>query len=365
MKLYRLASDVIDYVEKNKSEIFPRYPTKTHRSTLVRNVAKIIFTQREFRDNAFSLPQDILLTRLRAKWGFDNETAGAIPSDKARVFGIMMDDSFRDELHILLGKKTISSGEIGSSRHESDDPGLRSRNIWARLKICFNDPNFKVAHPRNWTSASDVDGYTNIDPNDAVRITCHSNRSVDWFKTQLFKDTISAYRKAAGKWRKDTGNGAGQPENFMNWNPNEDSKFANYTNDQQSALLTWVYMKDRECHYILEREQDDLPLDAQVTEKNKQARTESRRSPSSQMAKTVELMSKSIAGTAQLLHQSFASEADADKEGMNPLEMARTLQMTEELLQKRGASDTSNDRQKRMKAAIEAIQDKVMDQVLK
>ena len=63
------------------------------------------------------------------------------------------------------------------------------------------------------------------------------------------------------------------------------------------------------------------------------------------MAKTVELMSKTIAGTAQLLHQSFASEADADKEGMNPLEMARTLQMTEELLQKRGASDASNERQ--------------------
>ena len=359
-QLYELANQIITYVERNRDVTFPRFPTKSHRSTHIRTVAKVIFTHREFKDNVFYLPQSVLSTHLRSKWGLDNEAIGSIPSDKARVFGILMDESFRDELHILLGKKTPSSKVVGSSRHESDDPSYRSRNIWNRVKSCFHEESFKITNPRNWVSASMVEGFEDIDPNDPIRLRCHSSRSIDWFKLHLFKDTLSLYRKAAGKWRKDTGNGRGQPENFMDWNPNEDAKFATFTNDQQSALLTWIYMKDRECHYILEREQDDLPLDAQITDQKK---TDARRSPSSYMAKTIDAMSKSIQGTANLLHQSMKSEAEAKIE-MNPFEMARTLQMTEELLQKRGSSDSTNERQKRMRATLEAIQDEVMNKVL-
>ena len=94
----------------------------------------------------------MLSTHLRSKWGFENEVKAAVPSDKARVFGILMDESFRDELHILLGKKTPSSEISGSRRHESDDPSFRSRNIWTRVKTCFHDVKFIVRHPNNWDS---------------------------------------------------------------------------------------------------------------------------------------------------------------------------------------------------------------------
>ena len=40
--------------------------------------------------------------------------------------------------------------------------------------------------------------------------------------------------------------------------------FKNNCRGQSVALLTWVFMKDRESHYILEREKDEIPLDIQV-----------------------------------------------------------------------------------------------------
>jgi hypothetical protein len=59
------------------------------------------------------------------------------------------------------------------------------------------------------------------------------------------------------KNRKDTGNG--------DWNKNEDVKFQFFCRGQSVALLTWVFMKDRESHYILE-EKDEIPLNIQVEE---------------------------------------------------------------------------------------------------
>lgn len=164
-----------------------------------------------------------------------------------------MSGPFRDELAILLGQKTPSSAEIGSQRHEQDDSSLRPRQIWARLKLCFNDPQVEVLNPSNWVDASDIDGFSDLNPNDPIRVTCHSNRPIDFFSGTLFKATLAAYRKAASKWRKDTENGSGKPDRFIDWDPKEDYTFSNFTHNQQSALLTWIYMKDREVQFVLEQ----------------------------------------------------------------------------------------------------------------
>jgi len=74
------------------------------------------------------------------------------------------------------------------------------------------------------------------------------------------------YRTACEKWRSDTVAGAGQPENFIAWDPTKDYLFGNFTDDQSPALLTWIFMKDRHLGYILEEEKDDLPASIQITE---------------------------------------------------------------------------------------------------
>ena len=75
---------------------------------------------------------------------------------------------------------------------------------------------------------------------------------------------LNVYRNACKKYRSDTGNGGGQPENFLDWNKNEDIKFQHFCRGQSVALLTWVFMKDRESNYILEEEKDEIPTTFQV-----------------------------------------------------------------------------------------------------
>lgn len=73
-----------------------------------------------------------------------------------------------------------------------------------------------------------------------------------------------------------------------------------------------------------------------------------------------------MAGTMDMFQKSIESEANESnaKNELSPLEMAQTLHMTQELLQKRPSSNVGSEREKRFKATIEAIQNKVMDSVL-
>ena len=93
------------------------------------------------------------------------------------------------------------------------------------------------------------------------------------------------YRNVCKKYRKDTGNGGGKPEIFMDWNKNEDVNFQYFCRGQSAALLTWVFMKDRESHYILEEEKDVIPLNIQVEDSTnfsvERSSTTRRRSPTS------------------------------------------------------------------------------------
>ena len=103
----------------------------------------------------------------------------------------------------------------------------------------------------------------------------HSLRPALFFKTHLIDPIKPLYKAACKRWRSDTGGGAGQPENFLDWNPNHDYKFSYYTNGQSPALFTWIYMKDRELGYILENEKEDIPSSLQIAEESCDASTTS------------------------------------------------------------------------------------------
>ena len=106
----------------------------------------MIFELRNNVDGEFILSQEVLQTKFLSIWGRDNESGGPTMSDKARLFGIITGENYRDELKILIGRSTGAQDGIGT-RVEVDDPSLNSRNIWNRIKTDFHDAKIIVRHP--------------------------------------------------------------------------------------------------------------------------------------------------------------------------------------------------------------------------
>ena len=363
------------FVEKLKSSVdrFPRYPSKREDSAIIKRIAGIIFTLRNQVDGVYCLDQAPLHTRFASLWGEDNESGGPTMSDKARIFGLVTSDKYKDELNILMGRPSAASENVGT-RIDRDDSSLSQRNIWNRIKMDFHDESVIVHNPSNWSDASTIEGYSEIKPNDKQRMSRHQNRDTDFFKKTLFKEVISVYRSACKKYRKDTGNGGGKPENFMDWNKNEDVKFQYFCRGQSAALLTWVFMKDRECHYILEEEKDQIPIDIQIEDSTNfsvvSTSTTRRRSPTS-VGKGIEEILKTTQNTMSSLLESVSDNTSQKRDSnMNYHDMAKTLELTSQM-QKDFASENANEdynvespsakRRKRLKAALEKIQDGVMD----
>jgi len=368
--LWRLAKMYVELLKKSK-ERFPRYPSQRTDSSTTKQISAFIFDLRVFVDNKFVLNEEPLHTKFTSLWGEDNESGGPTLSDKARIFGILTSENYRDELNIVMGKPSVASATAGN-RIDRDDPSLYQRNIWLRVKMDFHDPTIVISHPPNWDQASAIDGYSDIRPNDPQRLIRHQGRDADFFKKTLFKEVLSVYRCAAKKYRKDTGNGAGQPENFMDWNENEDVKFQYFCHGQAVALLTWIFMKDRENHYILEEEQDAIPEHIQVEEDAQSTASSStmRRSPTS-LGKSIEDVLKSTQSTMScLLKYVSSANEEARDSNMNYHDMAKTLELTNQMQKdleteserdSRDSATERNDRRKRLKAALEKIEDGIID----
>jgi len=257
------------FIEKvsNNQDRFPRFPRGSHTSNLQQKVGDYIFQHRILNDNGcYDLPQQNVHFYLSCNYGMDNETSGPTVSDKARVFGIIMLENFEDERSLILKQSTRASRVTGSSRIDRDDPSLNLRNVWMRIKDAFHDSEIIISNPTNWIDASDVDGFENLKANDPDRIRSHKHKDADFFKRSLFNDTLSIYRETCRKYRSETGNGSGKPEDYTQWDVSEDKKISNYSNGQMSALLTWIFMKDRESSYILEAEKDAIPTNLQIDE---------------------------------------------------------------------------------------------------
>ena len=108
-------------------------------------------------------------------WGEDNEADGPTMSDKARIFGLITSEKYRDEVKILMGKPSSAADNI-SKRIDRDDPSLSQRHIWNRIKIDFHDQNIVIEHPSTWEDASEVIGYYDVQPNDEKRFHMHMSR---------------------------------------------------------------------------------------------------------------------------------------------------------------------------------------------
>ena len=194
------------------------------------------------------------------------------------------------------------------------------------------------------------------------------SRDTDFFKKTLFKEVLSVYRNACKKYRKDTGNGGGKPENFLDWNENEDVKFQHFCKGQSVALLSWIFMKDRECNYILEEEKDTIPSSIQIEGNNISPLT---KISSSSIGKGVEQILTSTQTTIQSLLKATSGDEKVQRDAnMNYHDTAKTLELTNQMQSEMERESDPNDdaddteksrRRKRMKAALEKIQDGVMD----
>ena len=85
-----------------------------------------------------------------------------------------------------MGRPSVASTNVGS-RVDRDDPSLSQRNIWNRVKIDFHDSSVIVHDPTNWTDASEIEGYSEINPNDAQRMKMHQNRDTDFLRKHCSK----------------------------------------------------------------------------------------------------------------------------------------------------------------------------------
>ena len=362
-KLSKLYADKL----KEAKDRFPRFPS--NRDTCG------IYQLRDHVEGRFTLSQESLHTKFAAMWGHDNESGGPTMSDKARVFGIITKEEYRDDLKILVGKNSSAADSIGR-RVDIDDPSLNNRNIWARIKTDFHDARIVISHPGNWQNAKEIDGFADINPNDPQRMLSHINRDIQFFKRILFKDVLSVYRVAAKKYRSDTGNGSGQPENFLDWDVSEDIKFQNFCRGQSVALLTWIFMKDRELQYILEEDKETIP-DGIVVEDRVAVDVEdnisslSRRSRSPQMLKGLNDIIKTTNTTMNSMLRTISNNNNAEggkDSNMNYHDMARTLELTDTLIARNQHAEEGDEalteegrRKKRIKLALQKIQDVVMD----
>ena len=55
-----------------------------------------------------------------------------------------------------------------------DDPPYNMRNCCLRLMQALADQDRNVAHPAEWDSASGIEDYALLDPNDPIRISQYS-----------------------------------------------------------------------------------------------------------------------------------------------------------------------------------------------
>ena len=126
-------------------------------------------------------------------------------------------------------------------------------------------------------------------------------------------------------------------------------------------------MKDRETQYILEEEKEAIPSDIQIELTNNSRRATPRSSP--QMKGIEDVLNTTQTTMTSLLRSLDTNQTESNKRdgNMSYHDMARTLELTENLLEKEGndqnleEDNDSSRRRKRMKAALEKIQDGVMD----
>jgi hypothetical protein len=250
------ANELYTRMDSNRNR-FPRLPKASSKTSILKKIGDLIFTERQLTDSVYSLPQEKIHFKLKCAYGLENETTGVTMNDIARAFGILCDPDFEIEKCTLLKMH-------GTNRAVVDDPSLNLANCCNRLMSVFHDENYIVSDPENWTDASEVEGFEELNPNDPIRIEMHTLRPSTFFKTGLIDPIKPVYREACRRWRSDTGGGAGQPENFIDWDPRNDYKFGDFTNGQSPALLTWIFMKDRSMNYVLETEADNLPMQFQI-----------------------------------------------------------------------------------------------------
>lgn len=258
--IWNLANEVWVKMDKNRDR-FQRLPKATSKTEIVMKIGKMIFNERQLNaEGQYNYPQETFHLKITSAWGKESEHDGVTQDDIARAYGILCDPDFEAERCVILKRQ-------GTSRDVVDDPANKVLNVSQRLMLVWQDINYKVSHPPNWEDAANLPDFGRLDPNNTDRVgKKHTAKDGMFFQKCLIEPTKRAYRIACRRWRSDTGGGAGQPENFMDWDPRRDHLFHNFTGGQQPALLTWIFMKDRTLGYILEEEHEELPSALQVSE---------------------------------------------------------------------------------------------------
>ena len=98
--LWKLSKTFVDKMKLNKDR-FQRYPCNSDDAAVIRKINGIIFSLRDNREGVFILHQSSVHTKLASMWGEDNEADGPTMSDKARIFGLITSEKYRDEVKIF------------------------------------------------------------------------------------------------------------------------------------------------------------------------------------------------------------------------------------------------------------------------
>ena len=155
----------------------------------------------------------------------------------------------RDSLEQLNCSKTYKRSDI-------DAHGNITKSVFHRFSQGFNDPDLKFVTPERALYLPNLDANANNEDRISIQ------RDADWLQKLYFRH-LKDYRKAMEKWKMGTGGGSGADENYADWNTRNSEDFSNY-GSVKGDVLAYIYMLDKEAHFLLLAMYDDAPDDIRV-----------------------------------------------------------------------------------------------------
>ena len=211
-------------------------------------------------DTVFALSQNALLLKAQIMWCADEDKPSKLPTmdTRARLFGLLFQEDFRDELNILVDSRSPSRAAL-------DDPATSKKFIFDKLSLLMQNEEILIKHPKGWDAAvarrsSNLnipfnEYWVNIDPNNLVDMDIYrSGKDIQ----QIYNHTKQFFNESMRKWISGTGGGSGDPENYYDFDNREAENFSRY-DPQFGVLLTYIFMYDKNLGHPLKSSTEPLP----------------------------------------------------------------------------------------------------------
>ena len=169
-------------------------------------------------------------------------------NDWVHFFGIALSEEYMDDLWMIIDKKK-------HGRHEIDNPEFSHDAIYARLQLAFNNDELIIEHPDEQESAFDkFPTWVDLNPNDQVHINVQRTvPQLQW----IYSSTMTQDNEMMRKFKMMTGGGPGHAKDVATWRDRPTFEISDY--NAESAMLTWIFMKDKEKDHPLSPSSDSIP----------------------------------------------------------------------------------------------------------